>query len=76
MKALVDQYMESVEHHEIVQDAAQLKVVEALQCALDRMNDRGWWCRLLKKRQQGVFIWGDVGVGKTWLMDQFYRAAP
>ncbi|MBT4329643.1 MAG: cell division protein ZapE [Gammaproteobacteria bacterium] len=72
----MDQYLQQVEHQEIVRDPGQLKVVEALQCALDRMNHQGWWCRLFKKRQQGVFIWGDVGVGKTWLMDQFYRAAP
>ena len=76
MEPLMDQYLKQVEHQEIVRDPGQLKVVEALQCALDRMNHQGWWCRLFKKRQQGVFIWGDVGVGKTWLMDQFYRAAP
>ncbi len=76
MTVLVDQYLQQVDLREIQHDSAQLKVIEALQCALDRMNRQGWWCRLFKKQQQGVFIWGDVGVGKTWLMDQFYRAAP
>ena len=25
---------------------------------------------------QGVYMWGGVGRGKTWLMDQFYNAVP
>lgn len=73
---LMDQYLQQVERQEIKRDPAQLRVIEALQCALDRMSQQGWWCRLFKKRQQGVFIWGSVGVGKTWLMDQFYAVAP
>ncbi len=74
MSQLVEHYLQQVEQRQIRHDQAQLRVVEALQCALDRVSHQGWWCRLFKKRQQGVFIWGDVGVGKTWLMDQFYRA--
>lgn len=27
-------------------------------------------------RIQGVYLWGSVGVGKTWLMDIFYQALP
>lgn len=29
---------------------------------------------LPKKRIKGMYIWGEVGRGKTWLMDLFYRS--
>jgi cell division protein ZapE len=25
---------------------------------------------------KGVYMWGGVGRGKTWLMDQFYESVP
>ncbi len=76
MKRLLENYLSQVEHQEIVRDSAQLEVVEILQCALDRLQFIGWRCLFRKRRPQGVFIWGRVGVGKSWLMEQFYQVAP
>lgn len=49
-----------------VVDAAQRHAVEALQRCHEAVQ-RG-------ARPLGVYLWGPVGRGKTWLMDSFYNA--
>jgi cell division protein ZapE len=39
----------------------------------------GWWSKLRGRRPQpvaGLYLWGGVGRGKTWLMDIFYDSLP
>jgi cell division protein ZapE len=69
-------------------DAAQSAAIEHLEALRTRLlADRsgGLWRRLrqrlMPKRDgvratRGVYLWGGVGRGKTWLMDLFYDSLP
>ncbi len=66
-------------------DAAQLAAVARLQDLRDRLlaaagRRPAWLGRLLGARPQapvrGVYLWGGVGRGKTWLMDLFFASLP
>jgi cell division protein ZapE len=73
-----------------VQDAAQRAAVEALQrvyvelLAAERASPRGGLPRLLRRLRRerppqpvrGLYMWGGVGRGKTYLMDLFFESLP
>jgi len=62
-------------------DPAQHNAVESLQILHAKLNERaasppGLFNRIIKGRQTipGIYLWGGVGRGKTYLMDLFYEA--
>jgi cell division protein ZapE len=68
-------------------DAAQRHVIEALQECSDQLlqaeqDTSRLWHRLSAlfgfrpAPVRGVYIWGGVGRGKTWLMNMFYQSLP
>lgn len=66
----------------IFEDEEQLAVLDWLQkIHVDLVHEQSQRSRLLslvRKRRQvkGLYLWGGVGVGKTFLMDCFYQSLP
>lgn len=74
-------YAADVQERGYVPDAAQAAAVEALQGVYDELMvryQRGR--RLFRPRDRtpfmGLYLWGGVGRGKTYLMDLFFDALP
>ena len=61
---------------------AALAELDRVQRALLARARRGWWTRLCDRLRggarapRGLYLWGEVGRGKTLLMDLFYEQVP
>lgn len=68
-------YQQHLKNHLLKPDAMQAEVVAALDRVYDELLKpaRHWFS---KRRVKGVYIWGEVGRGKTYLMDLFYNGLP
>jgi cell division protein ZapE len=79
-------YRQRVARGELTPDRAQAHAIEALerlyrdlQRAAPRRGWRGKVAKLAGKRRKvvrGLYLWGAVGRGKTFMMDLFYNALP
>lgn len=77
-------YADAVERGEISADPAQLEAVDHLQRLFDELlqptPERGFFSKMLgpetKKTVKGLYFWGGVGRGKTFLMDVFFESLP
>jgi len=76
---LFDKYRVRVAKGELKLDAAQDSAAERLE-ALDvalkhyRPDRRSWFAP--RRVPRGIYLWGDVGRGKSMLMDMFFACAP
>ena len=79
-----DRYQEILQHPDFKADSAQENAIALLDDLFNRLPQREtkqtnvWWQRLLsgqpaKNAIKGLYFWGGVGRGKTFLMDIFYQ---
>jgi len=77
---LIDRYRAGLASGEIKPDAAQEAAVRRLQELANALKDYTPGRRSLffspKPAPPGLYIWGDVGRGKSMLMDLFFELAP
>lgn len=62
-------------------DPAQKRIVEAFcdltrQLTAKKLPHQRFWCSVPVAPIKGCYLWGEVGRGKTWLMDLFYQQLP
>jgi cell division protein ZapE len=63
-------------------DPAQRRAIKELDRVWMELSTHpvsGWWARIRGKRPApvtGLYLWGGVGRGKTWLMDLFFDSLP
>ncbi len=80
---VVSLYQHNLAKRGFVSDAAQWRAVEHLQRLYDewtayKARRNTAWKRVLVKPPlpKGVYLWGGVGRGKSFLMDSFYLCVP
>jgi cell division protein ZapE len=81
-----ERYQQDLSRPDFRRDAAQAAAVAQLQDLYERLiarekkPTRGWLGSLLGKKTvtpvKGLYLWGGVGRGKTYLMDCFYESLP
>ena len=83
--ALRARYQQALAQRGFESDPAQLAALARLEDLRARLlaapgaGGLGHWLRTLRRRQpavRGLYLWGGVGRGKTWLMDLFYASLP
>lgn len=73
-------YEADVARGELVRDPAQAEAIDALQRIHDELVanpvHRSFFGKTRREAVTGLYLWGGVGRGKTWLMDCFYESLP
>jgi cell division protein ZapE len=76
------QYQELVRAGKVIPDPDQLGAVRVLDSLWQQLQASGrpsLWRRLTRRQAggiRGLYLWGGVGRGKTWLMDLFFDLLP
>ena len=90
MSTPLQYYRQQLRCQDLLPDQAQLRTVQVLDQLYHQLlqaeretASRGRFARWLKRWRRrpqplvpGLYLWGGVGRGKTWLMDSFYECLP
>lgn len=85
MPSVRERYLQEIARHRYTSDPAQERVVALLDDLRERLLAPPPKKALLKglltrgknrELQRGLYVWGGVGRGKTWLMDLFFHSLP
>src|SRR5699024_9843980 len=72
-----ERYAADLQRPGIVRDPAQAAAVIELQRIYTQLQDTPpRFFRRHRKPVKGLYLWGGVGRGKTWIMDCFYETLP
>src|SRR3989338_4010751 len=70
-------YQQAVSQGKIQNEPRQREILSLLQAVSDQMKKkRHWLWRGRNQHPQGLYIYGPVGGGKTYLLDLFYQNLP
>lgn len=76
----LEHYQRDLTRPEFFRDAAQARAVERLDALYHRLVERPRSrAKLFRRRpapEKGLYMWGGVGRGKTYLMDVFFESLP
>ena len=81
----IQRYLNHLQHDGFVSDPIQKQAVELLQALYDDITHIKWYqrCSALKiwgwqkkEKKRGIYFFGGVGRGKTWLVDMFCESLP
>jgi len=77
----LEHYQQDLTRPDFHADPAQARAVERLSDLYERLlaagtARRSWFSRARKAPPSGLYMWGGVGRGKTYLMDVFFEALP
>lgn len=78
----LDYYLQQCKNGAIVEDSQQIIALQYLEkiyfSLLKEQKDRQGFAALFRKPQlvRGAYLWGGVGIGKTYMMDCFYNSLP
>ncbi len=73
---LIEQYDRAIAQGEITDDPLQRQLLPHLQRLSDDLlpSKQSWFKRGRKKQIAGIYLYGPVGAGKTYLVDMFYES--
>jgi len=71
-------YQKKIASGEILEDPQQLTVMHSFDVAYAELTaDKTVFAKFKKKSTpRGIYLWGNVGIGKTFLIDTFYYTLP
>lgn len=73
--SLIDQYEAIVQRGDIDNDPIQRELLVHMQRLADELNqsESSWWHWWSQNTIKGLYVYGPVGVGKTYLVDMFFE---